>query len=179
MKFPSPLRLPIVNHLNGRLYEFVRGCDVSSEPSSVARIVSICNEPDIYEWIFRGPLEGRPYEEEKAREWLQWAKEGWLSGTHFVFAVIDDQKCVAAACDIKSNEPVAEIGYWASQQHRGVMTNAVVTMCALAVDAGFRELFARTKKENQRSRAVLQRAGFKRSPSHNCGYERFTMSLGS
>jgi RimJ/RimL family protein N-acetyltransferase len=143
----------------------------------VARIVSICSEPNVYEWLFREPLGGCPYEETKAREWLQWSNDGWSSGTHFVFAVIDDQKCVVAACDIKSNNPIAEIGYWASQWHRGVITNAVISMCTLAADAGFRELFARTKKENYRSQAVLQRAGFKKSASHDGGEERFTLLL--
>ena len=173
----GPLRLSIRNHLSGSLYEFVRACDVSDESSSIARIVSICNEPSIYEWLFQGPLGGRPYDEGKARQWLQWSNEGWSSGTHFVFAVLDDQRRVAAACDIKSQGPSAEIGYWASQQDRGVMTNAVMAMCVLAADAGFRELFARTKKANHRSQAVLQRAGFTRGVSDDSDHERFTLLL--
>jgi hypothetical protein len=97
MRFPNPLRLSVENYVSGRSYEMVRACDVSEESSSLARIVSICNEPNVYEWLFRGPLEGRPYDEANARDWLQWSREGWLSGHHFVFAVLDDQKCVVAA----------------------------------------------------------------------------------
>ena len=179
MRFLSPLRCPVENYLSGRSYEMVRACDLSEESSSLARIVSICNETKVYEWLFRGPLGGRPYEEANARDWLKWSREGWLSGTHFVFAVIDDQKCVVAACDIKSNDPVAEIGYWASQRERGIMTNTVMAMCALAADAGFRELFARTKKENYKSQAVLRRAGFDRSLSDDNGDARFTLLLGA
>lgn len=179
MNFPRSVRLPIVNYLNDRPYELVRACDVGGEPSSVAQVVSVCNEPNVYEWLFRKPLGGRPYEEAKAREWLEWSNDGWSSGTHFVFAVIDEQKVIVAACDIKSNDPIAEIGYWASQEHRGVMTNAVMAMCALAADAGFQKLFARTKNENYRSTAVLRRAGFKKCESDDPSYERFELLLRS
>lgn len=178
MKFPNPLRVPIVNHLTGRAYNLVRASDMNGDPSNQQRIAAICNEPEVYEWLFRDLFEGRPYEEAKAREWLRWSREGWSSGTHFVFAVIDDEQRIAAACDIKSAEPVAEIGYWASQKHRGVMTNAVKAMCALAREAGFRRLFARTKEKNVRSQAVLVRAGFERKPSEQSGHRRFELSLG-
>jgi RimJ/RimL family protein N-acetyltransferase len=179
MKFPSPLRLPIENQLTGRSYELVGACDVGDDDATVARIVSICNEPAVYEWLFRGPLEGRPYEEAKAREWLRWAKDGWTSGTHFVFAVLDDQQCIVAACAIKGNTPSAEVGYWASQWHRGVMTNALLKISALAAGAGFRELFAKTKKGNSKSQGVLRRAGFTQSADDEGGYERFSLRLGA
>ena len=160
------------------MYDLVRASDVNCDLSNHERIAAICNEPEVYEWLFRDLFAGRPYEEANARDWLQWSRDGWSSGTHYVFAVIDDDEGIAAACDIKSREPNAEIGYWASQRHRGVMTNAVKAMCALAREAGFRELFARTKEKNLRSQAVLERAGFERKPSDQRGYQRFELSLG-
>ena len=177
MRFPHPLRIPVMNHVSGRAYELVRACEVSCDSSNLARIAAICNEPDVYDWLFRGPLEGRPYKEEQARQWLQWSEGGWSSGSHFVFAVLDGEKNVAAACDIKSKEPKAEIGYWTSRRHRGIMTNAVIAMCTLAANAGFQGLFAQTKKENYRSQAVLERAGFARSRSEHSEYERFELFL--
>jgi RimJ/RimL family protein N-acetyltransferase len=178
MEFPNPLPVPIVNHLTGHPYDLVRASDVSSDPLSVKRITSICNEPEVYEWLFREPLKGRPYDEVKAHEWLKWSRDGWSSGSHFVFAVIDDEQRIIAACDIKSKEPIAEIGYWSSQQHRGVMTNAVKAMCRLATKAGFLKLFARTKEKNSRSQAVLKRAGFEKKPSDLIDYQCFELLLG-
>lgn len=177
MKFPDNLCIPIVNHVTGRAYELVRADDVNGDASNVRRIASICNESDVYEWLFRSRLAGHPYLEENAREWLQRSKAEWSSGMHFVFVVVDDEKLVAAACDIKSWEPVAEIGYWASQQHRGVMTNAVKAVCALAGVVGYRMLFARTKDKNVRSQAVLERVGFGREPCREKGYQRFELLL--
>lgn len=99
-------------------------------------------------------------------EWLSWASQGWRANTHFCFAVTDDSGAIAAACDIKSRDPDgAEIGYWASARHRGVMTNAVSAMCEAARQAGFRSLMARVRHENSRSQAVLARAGFGTDPS--------------
>lgn len=177
MKFSLPLRVPIANHLSGRTYQLVRACDLRADSSTVAWIVSICSEPNVYEWLFREPLDGLPYDASKALEWLRWSNDGWQLGTHFVFAVIDDQESIAAACDIKSNEQVAEIGYWASDHHRGVMTNAIVAMCTLAAEEGFRGLLARTKKENHRSQRVLQRAGFTRIEHEDSSEERFMLPL--
>jgi len=86
-------------------------------------------------------------------------------------------KAVVAACDIKSNALNAEIGYWSSQAHRGVMTNALVAMCDMAAGAGFVALFARTKTGNVRSEAVLKRAGFQRSHGRTDDRECFIRTL--
>jgi len=164
--FPATLRLPITNHLSGRPY-FVLRCDhVEPTPDRLAEIVAICNEPEVYSWLFRELLGGQPYPAGKAIEWLSWASDGWQANTHFCFAVTDDSVAIVAACDIKSNDPDgAEIGYWASALHRGVMTNAVDAMCQAAQQAGFRSLMARVRHENSQSQAVLARVAFRSEPS--------------
>jgi RimJ/RimL family protein N-acetyltransferase len=177
ISFPSEIRIPVSNHLTGRRYDLVRAADLVADAETLACITGICNEPEVYDWLFLAPLGGKPYREEKARQWIERSKEGWQKGSHFVFAVIDEDGKVAAACDIKSNEPVAEIGYWASQQHRGVMTNAVSAMCLLAAGAGFRELYGRTRRGNVRSEAVLERAGFERTIGRSDDFEWFTLKL--
>jgi RimJ/RimL family protein N-acetyltransferase len=175
--FPAAVRVPILNHVTGRPYDLTPAAELNPDAATLARIVAICNEPEVYDWLFREPLEGRPYPEEMARQWIEWSKAGWLAKTHFVFVVRDERKGVAAACDIKSNAPNAEIGYWSSRHHRGVMTNAVAAMCSLAADAGFLELFARTKQRNLRSQAVLARAGFERSHDRADDHVWFTRAL--
>jgi RimJ/RimL family protein N-acetyltransferase len=176
---PRPLRAfrKVTNFLTGGVYDFVPAADVRADAASLARIVSICNEPDVYDWLFRPSLGGVPYGEGKAVQWLDWAKDGWRAGTHFVFAVLDAAGLVAAACDIKSADARAEIGYWCSVRHRGVMTNTVTALCGLAAEAGFHGLFARTKVGNTRSKGVLLRSGFARAPSDDPRYDRFELIM--
>jgi RimJ/RimL family protein N-acetyltransferase len=175
--FPKDIKVPIVNYLTERRYEMVRASELVPGPEMLERIVAICNEPDVYDWLFRERLEGCPYTEEEARQWIEGSKSGWSSKTHFVFAILDESGAVAAACDIKSADPVSEIGYWASQRHRGLMTNGVRVLCALAATAGFQYLVARTKKENAQSQRVLKRAGFRRSPDQNDNCDWFARDL--
>jgi RimJ/RimL family protein N-acetyltransferase len=163
--FPPAIRVPIKNHLTNASYELVRASDLIGDPTSPAHIAAICSEPEVYDSLFRIPFEGRAYTEENARQWLHWSQQGWSAATHFVFAVIDEHQNVVAACDIKTSDDIAEIGYWASRSHRGVMTNAVKALSALASEAGFVGLYARTQKQNTKSQAVLIRAGFERNPS--------------
>lgn len=175
--FPEEICVGIVNHVTGRRYDLIPAADLSPDLPTLARIVAVCNESEVYRWLFREPLAGRPYSEKWARDWIEWSKAGWHAKTHFVFVVLDEMKSVAAACDIKSNALNAEIGYWASQEHRGVMTNAVVAVCNLAAAAGFVGVFARTKKSNIRSQAVLARAGFEKSHDRSDDHEWFTRTL--
>ncbi len=165
----------LVNHLTGAAFRLVPTGEIRADDEAIDRIVSICSEAAIYEWLFRRPFGGRPYGSDDARQWLRWAREGWSSGAYFVFAVVGSDGLVAAACDIKSDEPMPEIGYWCSQHHRGVMTNAVAAMCNLGRESGFRGFYARTKHGNVRSEAVLQRCGFLAAESAEVGYKRFEL----
>ncbi len=125
------------------------------------RITSICNEDQVYSQLFQGMFSGLPYPRTSAEEWLSWGADGWESGSHFVFAVLDSSGHVAAACDIKDANPDgAEIGYWSSASHKGIMTNAVRAMMDLARGAGFQGFFAEVHQENLRSQGVLVRSGF-------------------
>ncbi len=68
---------------------------------------------------------------------------------------------ITAAIDIKSADPNhAEVGYWCSEHHRGVMSNALSTLISLAHEAGFDSLFAFVRKDNPGSIKVLEKNGF-------------------
>lgn len=153
----------IANVRTGAPYRLVRADTIDPTDAQCAAITSVCNEPPVYEFLFRTRLDGAPYPHEKAREFLAWAQRGWAEATHFVFVVVDGTGTICAAADIKSPDLAsAEIGYWASSRHAGVMTPAVAALCELARAAGFRSLFATVKPENSRSIAVLERNGFAR-----------------
>ena len=154
-------RLSIQNALTGEEYTLVALDLIEPSEERVAQVASICSEPLIYNWLFREFLSGKSYTTSDARDWFSWGKDGWLQNTHFGFGVVHKRDGIVAACAIKSAKfDGAEIGYWASNAHRGVMTNAVRGLIDLAREAGFERLIAETHQENFLSQAVLSRAGF-------------------
>ncbi len=178
-RFPNPPSVPILNYLTRRTYTLGPASELNGTPLILECLVEICNQPEVYDWLFRRRLEGRPYAETQARQFVQWAGEGWATDKYFVFVVLDETGRIAAACDIKSNDSIAEVGYWASRHHRGIMTNAVKAVCDLAAVAGFQQLFARVRNGNARSQGVLKRAGFIKGGSAPDGYARFERQLDS
>jgi RimJ/RimL family protein N-acetyltransferase len=131
-------------------------------PERVAEVARVCNEPLVYDVLFRRGLGGAPYPAAAARGFLEWAHRGWREGTHFVFLVRSGSGAVQAALDLKAARLEAEeIGYWASARAPGYMTPAVAALCDLARSAGYRSLYARTRPDNERSAAVLRRNGFR------------------
>tara|TARA_R100000027_G_scaffold7146_1_gene5485 strand:+ start:3157 stop:3708 length:552 start_codon:yes stop_codon:yes gene_type:complete len=160
-RFQANLSIPVRNHLTGEEYLLKRIDEVGLDPERRKQIASICNEPRVYSWLFRDLLQNAPYTEEKAISFFEMGRDGWRKGEKFVFLLLRRNGDVAAAIDIKSNDPDdAEIGYWSSESHRGCMTNTTIELVSLAESAGYRALFARTKKANKDSIGVLQRAGF-------------------
>lgn len=179
MVFPSSIRIPVRNHLTGRTCYLVRGDEVSRTNECLSGIVAICNEPAIYKGLFARLLAGQPYTMNMAVEWLAWAEEGWRNNTRFCFMTLDVRGDVVAACDIKSAEvDGAEVGYWTSSSHRGVMTNTVATVIQLAANAGFRSLMARAQHANFRSKRVMERVGFLPDPARRDeSHDYFLLSL--
>lgn len=151
----------IWNALSGREYILVAVALIDPTERVIAQVTSICNEPLVHESLFRRILSGKPSPPSMAADWLARGADGWKKNSHFVFGIVDQEDRIAAACDIKSADASwAEVGYWSSASHSGVMTNAIVELIDLAREAGFEHLFAETQKTNVRSQGVLCRAGF-------------------
>lgn len=149
----------------GKAYTLERIGDLPATAEAVENIVAICNEPGIYDVLFRKRCAGTPYTTDSALSFLQWAAKGWAEKAYFVFAVLDGQGNQIGAVDIKSaNLDGAEVGYWASARHQGVMTPAVGVLCQLAKRAGYRALTALTDVSNLRSQKVLLNNGFAQQP---------------
>ncbi|MBK1817271.1 GNAT family N-acetyltransferase [Luteolibacter yonseiensis] len=159
--FPEQLSIPIRNHKTGRIYTVVRADAVDPTADRISEVVSISNEPEVYDRLFKQLLGGHPYPREKAVDWFRSISEDWRTGGHFRFFVLDASGAIRAACGIKSNDPDgAEMGYLSSSFHTGIMTNAVVAISGAAKAAGFRSLVCRVNLGNLRSIAVVRRAGF-------------------
>ncbi len=154
-------QLVIENALTGAEYRLQPISDIQSTPEVCCQIAAICNEALVYRWCFQSLCKGDPYPPEMAVDWIASASEGWRLGTHFVYIITDAYGEVAAACDIKSAHlDRAEMGYWSSASHRGIMTNAARAVTHLADTAGFQVLYADIHPGNHRSLACIQRCGF-------------------
>ena len=146
---------------SGALARLVRADAVEMTAELVDQVTRICNEPLVYDFLFRRGLAGAPYPPEKAREFLDRAARGWREHTHFVFLIALAGERVAGNVEIESADlDRSEIGYWASARHPGFMTPAVAAVCEVARAAGYRSLYAHTRTHNERSMAVLRRNGF-------------------
>lgn len=164
--FPATLRRKVRNVRTGEPYFLQRADAIVPSSSNVADLVRICNEPAIYSFLFGEALGGAPYGAEMARDFFDWSAQGWREGTHFVFVVTTGDDRLAAAIDLKSADlAAAEIGFWCSIEHRGLMVTTVAALCSVAAAAGYRSLFARVRHANTRSQDVVLRNGFVRYPS--------------
>jgi RimJ/RimL family protein N-acetyltransferase len=161
---PSFRGTSVTNAKTGALYQMVPASHVESTEPQIENLVSTCNQPLIYNFIFKEPLGGSPYTADNARHFFTWAKSGWENGTYFVFALVDPAGLIAGVLDIKSNDRSrAEIGYWCSDDHKGLMTNAVAELVAFARANRFAGLWARVKPHNDGSKRVLEKNGFERT----------------
>lgn len=157
----NPTERVVTNRLNASAYRVLPAGSIFPEEEQLSNLVSICNQRAIYDFLFKDRFNGRPYELDDARRFLAWASRGWQEQQHFVFLLVTPSGLISGALDIKSsNRTMAEIGYWCSELHRGLMTGAVGELKSLAREASFNALFGRVRKDNAASIKVLERNGF-------------------
>lgn len=157
----NPTERLIANQLNSFTYRMVPAVQVAATPEHLENLASICNQQAIYDFLFRERFNGRPYGMNDGQSFLDWAGKGWREQTHFVFLLLAPSGLIAGALDIKSGDRVmAEIGYWCSTLHRGLMSGAVAELKSMASQASFTTLFGRVRKDNIASIKVLERNGF-------------------
>ena len=133
--------------------------DISNK--DMERIASICNEEQIYRFLFKDRLGGREYTVTDAENFISWAKDCWKKQQSFFFLMQDTQGAIVACLDISSSDfSGSPIGYWVTSNVRGIMTNSVLKLCELAGRIGYKKLFALVEPGNGRSAGVLMRAGF-------------------
>lgn len=139
--FPVVLRHP----RTGRTYRLVPLDTLAPEPEVLARLVALCNEPELFRWLFAARCGDRPYGPEDARGWLAWGAAGWLAGGPCAFVALDEDGLPAAACDLQSADAEPEIGFWCGAAHRGLGTPMVEALAGLARVAGCQGLRARVR----------------------------------
>jgi RimJ/RimL family protein N-acetyltransferase len=124
-------------------------------------IYTCCSEDLIYKTLFQ-KRHPNGYRLDNAKDFLKYSEVGWKDQTHFIFGIFQPQtKKLVGAIDIKSsNKEKAEVGYWLSCKYSGLMTNALIALTKLAQEAQYKSLKIITDTQNQKSEAVVQRAGF-------------------
>jgi len=152
----------IKNFLNNEEYHLVPSTFINPDKDIILSIEKVCNEPLIYKQLFKSRCKDQPYSTKNAEDFLRWAKEGFLKKSHYVFFILDSMSLPIGAIDIKSNDKDnAEIGYWLSTFHSGLMTNAVKELCHQAKALGFKSLYGLCEEGNYKSKSVLKRVDFK------------------
>lgn len=125
-------------------------------------IINTCQQENLYYWLFKIDLASKPYTKETADFWVdKKATHGWDMGSAYTYVIRNSEDRIVGAVDIKADSiEGAEIGYWADENQPGYTTNALLALINSAKKAGYTKIFALVSKGNQRSCAVLERAGF-------------------
>ena len=156
----------IENYFTHLKYRLVPAEILPPDCEYAEQVARICNEPLIYNLLFRERFGGRPYGMADAEGFMQWATSGWKDLSYFVFFAISPDSSFAGVIDIKSSDrDFAEIGYWVSSHHRGLATSMLGCLLEFASASDYRRLFARVRKDNQASMKVLENNGFERDLS--------------
>lgn len=81
----SPIQVTSVR--TGETATLVRADSVAAIPALVEEITGICNEPLIYDTLFRRSLRGEPYSISRAQDFRKGARQGWAANNRFVLLV--------------------------------------------------------------------------------------------
>jgi RimJ/RimL family protein N-acetyltransferase len=160
--FATPLTRTIYRYPDHEPYTLF-SLDPSYTPTedTINTIVDICNEPLIYNRLFKDMCQDQPYSKTNNIRFFNWAHEGWSKNAWFVFHVKDANGKTCACIDIKSNDlNHGEVGYWASASSSGIMTNALLELCTLAHEVGYQRLYLLIAPDNTKSLGVARRAEF-------------------
>ena len=159
------VKITIKRFNSNDLYELRPINKLHPTQSTYLQITNCCNEYLIFHWIFKD-IFPNGYNIEHAKNFLNWAKSGWVNNTHFVFAILSNKNEYVGSVDLKSNNlNKCEIGYWVSESHSGLATNAISNLIVIARSAGYKKLYALTKNKNKKSENVLLNNNFKQISS--------------
>jgi len=113
LKQKSPIELKIENFFNREIYT-VQSVDESYKFSfqDINDIAMVCNEPHVYDFLFRHKLNGEIYSKNGAFSFINYSWEGWRNDEKYTFTIRNPNGNIVGALDIKSNNlEEGEIGY--------------------------------------------------------------------
>lgn len=151
-----PIEIPVENYLTHEIYYLRDLGTVSLYERYYPDIIKCCNEPTIYDRLFRESRKGTPYQFVDVCQILSIANSGWKNRMNYIFAVTNAKQEFVGMLEIKTTSLESdEIGYWISETAKGIASNAVATLCKWAKEHGFKRLHAYVNLNNQASQKVL------------------------
>jgi RimJ/RimL family protein N-acetyltransferase len=148
------------------------------DPRDTDAVHTAAQDPDVQRWT----TIPSPYLREHARSFIELlAPEGWATGSMYTFGVfLPDGPLTGVLSLTMRGLGTAEIGFWATKEHRGhgYTTEATLTASRWAfTELGVDRVEWRAEVGNDASRAVAQNAGFTlegtlRSALNNKGVRR-------
>jgi len=161
-RFPHKLNQPVRNFISGEVYRLERSCDVEFTGPLLEQLTAVCNEPEVLSWVREAQNRKAPeFTTQDASTWLEHGLVGWRQQRHFQFLIFDPLDELAGLIEIKGFLPVRQdIGYLASQMHKGFMTNALASLISHAWDTGYESFTARVNQQNTKSLKVLKNLYF-------------------
>jgi len=161
MKFHFEETIPFRNFINSKEYFLSRADSWPNDAATQTLISRKCNQPLIYQFLFKEKFKGRPYAQSDAKDFMSWAHKGWAEQSYFVFFIADHEQQIVGTLDIKSNSTKsAEVGFWSDAETPGNLSNALLEMIHVAKATGFNKFHAYALPNNLKSVGVLQRTGF-------------------
>ncbi len=159
--FEHIIKKEVRNFKTGEICYMEGGLEMTFSDEDVQAITRICSQDEVYDMTFRYRMAGKPYTEEKARNFITRLQAGWRDQTRFTFIVRNSNNEIIGTIDIKSPDlDGAEIGYWSDKNSSGFMTNALNELVLVAAQAGYRTLHAKVLTHNTKSTNLLERVGF-------------------
>ncbi|MFF1546183.1 GNAT family N-acetyltransferase [Streptomyces sp. NPDC058291] len=148
------------------------------DPRDTDAVHTAAQDPDVQRWT----TIPSPYLREHARSFIELlAPEGWATGSMYTFGVFLPEGPLTGVLSLTMRGlGTAEIGFWATKEHRGhgYTTEATLTASRWAfTELGVDRVEWRAEVGNDASRAVAQNAGFTlegtlRSALNNKGVRR-------
>lgn len=101
--FKIPVKAFIERFPSGKLYK-LRSADSSASFSQkdFQDIAQVCNEPLIYNTLFKKMFDGKPYTPQDSEGFIKMAKDGWDHNNKFIFLIRDPDNKTVGAVDIKT-----------------------------------------------------------------------------
>ena len=132
----------------------------ASEPRDLAAIGAGIHDPDVIRWI--GPTEG------SAIDVIALNRQRWASGSPTLAICERDGTCVGLVwVNVReADQATGWVGYWLlpKARGRGLATRAVRLVSGWALrEMGVTNLRLTTEPENERSRRVAERSGFRQT----------------
>lgn len=150
-------------HHDGEEASLIRLSHESVNDTDISRIVGICNQPNVKKYVTYqySTGENKEYIREDALAFVKSGEDSWPQNAPS-YLIRDSHDIIVGTVGLKPSKlGRAEIGYWSDTEGKGgYIADAVIELCNMAEVQGLGEIYGKVALDNEKSAAVLERAGF-------------------